>query len=91
VTIEPEAPATVFTRFKIIGGAAPCFTAANIEIEMGGKLTGKADTETHSHVTLDESTDTGLLKANGSKASLTTTITTWMEGNEEETVGAETF
>jgi hypothetical protein len=91
VTITPET-GEVFVEFQINASGGTCFTGSTLPVKVTGKATGKVDTETHSHLTLNEETEkAGLLKANGGAASYTSTVQFWMEGNEEETVGAETF
>jgi hypothetical protein len=89
--IEPEAAGGAFTEFKIIGGAAPCFTAVNLAVKVTGKLQGIANTVTHSHGTFEPATNGTEFKANGAAATFESTTTAWLKGNESEKVGAETF
>jgi hypothetical protein len=95
VTIEPETlegGKAIFAKFNILSTpAATCFTAANIPVTVEGKVTGQANTTTHSHLTLEEANNGILLKANGVKAFYDSTITTWLAGTNKNTVGAETI
>jgi hypothetical protein len=93
VVIKPVEGAT-FTKFKVLGNSTPtCFTPINVEVTVaGGEAWGRANTETHSHLTLDEASNAGSpLTANGNAASQTETVTGFTKGNKEATVGAETF
>jgi hypothetical protein len=90
VLIEPAGG--TFTEFKVLHGAAPCFTAStDIAVKVTGKVRATANTETHSHLTLTPATNGSEFKANGASASFESTTTGWMAGNEAETVGGETF
>jgi len=102
VTIKPESGET-FTEFKILkkgtgGGSENCFTGSDLPIKVTGQATGTANTETHSHLTINEPWKCGGegqpvcggLKANGGKAAQTVTGTGFTKGNQEATVGATT-
>jgi hypothetical protein len=92
VVVKPTS-GTELSKFNILGASTPeCFTAVNIGVTVTGEAWGRANTETHSHVTFDEASNTGSpLKANGNAASQTETVTGFTKGNKEATVGAETF
>jgi hypothetical protein len=91
VTIKPL-EGTTFTKFKVNASGGECFTTTAVEVTVTGEAWGRANTETHSHLTLDEASNAGgPLRANGAFASQTETVTGFTKGNKEATVGAETF
>ncbi len=89
VTIKPE-EGSVFTKFTILGGPAPCFFKNNVAVEVTGSVSGIANTETHSHLTFTLESGSGF-KANGALATYESTVTAWMKGEEKQVVGFETF
>jgi hypothetical protein len=81
----------LFTEFKILTTGENCFFGAPVKVEVKGSVEGEANTATHSHLTFTEANNGSELKANGATAHYTGTNGTWMAGEPEITVGAETF
>lgn len=89
LTTEPES-GTTFTEFRIIGGAAPCFTKMNTPVNVTGQLKGEVPTEEHSHLTFTLGKSGTGTKANGVTATFETTVDVWMKGNPNDAVGGQT-
>jgi hypothetical protein len=91
VKFSPETPGAPFTKFKILTTGTECFFKTAVTVEVTGSVEGEANTTTHSHLTFTEANNGSALKANGATAHYTGTNGTWMKGEPEITVGAETF
>jgi len=97
VTITPEG-GQPFIEFKILKSSTEnCFTGSDLPVKVTGNAMGTANTETHSHLTINEpwpcggaeQPACGELKANNAKAAQTQTVTGFTKGT-ETTVGATT-
>jgi len=90
---KEEEGVPVFTRFTILKSSTPnCFTGSDLPVKVTGEAWGRADTTTHSHLTLDAVSNEGSpLRANNVSASQTETVTGFTKGNKDLTVGTETF
>jgi hypothetical protein len=89
VTLQPV-EGEIFTEFKILTTGTECFFKTPVLVKVTGSVVATANTEKHSHVTFT-GTNGGNLKANGSVVTMEATITGWMKGEPETTVGAKTF
>ncbi len=79
------------TQFKILTTGTECFFKTAVSVEVTGSVEGEANTSLHNHLTFTKANNGAGLKANGAAANFIGTFGTWMKGNQNERVGAETF
>ena len=92
VAIKPE-EGTQLTEFEIRSEAPArkeCIIPTTT-VSVTGELIGIANTEKHSHLTLEESTNGTGFKANGNTAHYEGTDVFYLAGEPERTVGLQTF